>query len=138
VSDRHKRGLLSIIAKVKEERRSENFEDLTDAELYMEIAGPLVLLSEGIVDNPDEQRFVAAALAIVPRSEVEPILQLLDEIGVSIYPERVMELQRDPIFLRLHATRTCPDDAYSIEELKEYSALAVAAAAAVRAAAKAS
>jgi hypothetical protein len=42
-----------------------------------------------------------------------------------------MELQRDPIFLRLHRPRTCRDDSYSIEELKEYAALAVAAAAAV-------
>jgi hypothetical protein len=61
-------------------------------------------------------------------------LQLLDEIGVSISPERVMELQRDPIFLRLHRPRTSRDDIYSIEELKEYAALAVAAAAAVRSA----
>jgi hypothetical protein len=42
-----------------------------------------------------------------------------------------MELQRDPTFLRLHRPRTCRDDSYSIEELQEYAALAVAAAAAV-------
>jgi hypothetical protein len=138
MSERHKRGLLSIIAKVKEERRSENFEDLTDAELVMEIAGRCVLLSEGIVDDPDEQRFVAAALTIVPHSKVEPILQSLDEIGVSISPERVMELQRDPIFLRLHSWRTLREDTYSIEEIKEYAALAVAAAGAVRTAVLAS
>jgi hypothetical protein len=35
-------------------------------------------------------------------------------------------------FFALHCPRTCRDDAYSIEELKEYAALAVAAAAALR------
>jgi hypothetical protein len=130
--------LLDIVRQHRAAVRSENFEDLTDAELMMEIAGRFVLLSEGIVDDPDEQRFVAAALAIDPHSKVERILQLLDEIGVSISPERVMELQRDPILLRLHRPRTCPDDNYSIEEIKEHAALAVTAAAAVRTAALAS
>jgi hypothetical protein len=101
--------------------RSENLEDLTIAELNMKIA-EFVLLSKGIVDDPDAQRFVAAAIAIVPHSKVEPILQSLDEIGVSISPERVMELQRDPIFLQLHRPRICRNDSYSIEELKEYAA----------------
>jgi hypothetical protein len=91
--------LLDIVRQHRADVRSENLEDLTEAELLMKIA-EFVLLSEGIVDDPDEQRFVAAALAIVPHSKVERILQLLDEICVSISPERVMEFQRDPIFLR--------------------------------------
>ena len=49
-----------------------------------------------------------------------------------------MELQRDPIFFAVHRPRTCRDDSYSIEELEEYAALAVAAAAAVRSAGLAS
>jgi len=124
-------GLLSIIAKVKKERRSKNLEDLTAAELSMKIAGY-------VSDDPDEQRLIAAAIAIRPHSKVEPILEELEEIGVFIRPERVMELQRDPIFLRLHRPRTCMDDTYAIEhtyaieQLKEYSALAITAAAAVR------
>jgi hypothetical protein len=69
--------------------RSENLEDLTEAELKKKIA-EFVLLTEGIVDDLDEQRFVAAAFAIVPRFRVEQILQSLGEIGVSISPERVM------------------------------------------------
>ena len=81
---------------------------------------------------PTHSRFVAAALAIVPRFKVEQILQSLDEIGVSISPQRVMELRCDPIFLQLHRPRTCTNDSYSIEELKEHAALAVIAAAAVR------
>jgi selenocysteine lyase/cysteine desulfurase len=129
--------LLDIVRQHRADMRSKNLEDLTEAELKMKIA-EFVLLSEGIVDDPDEQRFVAAAIAIVPHSNVEQILQSLDEIGVSISPERVMELQRDPIFLRLHRPRTCRNDTYSIEELKEYAALAVAAAAAVRSAGPAS
>jgi hypothetical protein len=125
--------LLDIVRQHRAAVRSENLEDLTEAELKMKIA-EFVLLSEGVVDDPDEQRFVAAAIAIVPHSKVEPILLSLDEIGVSIGPERVMELQRDPIFLRLHPARTCRNDTYSIEQLKEYAASAVAAAAAVRSA----
>jgi hypothetical protein len=123
--------LLDIVRQHRADMRSGNLEDLTEAELKMKIA-EFVLLSQGIVHDPDEQRFVAAAIAIVPCFKVEQILQSLDEIGVSISPERVMELQRDPILLRLHCPRTCRDDTYSIEELKEYAALAVAAAGAVK------
>jgi hypothetical protein len=79
-----------------------------------------VLLSEGIADDPGERRFIVAALAIRPYGRVEPILKHLEEIGVSISPERVIEFQRDPIFLRLHRGRTRRDDTYPIEELKEY------------------
>jgi hypothetical protein len=129
--------LLDIVRQHRADTRSGNLEDLTEVELKMKIA-EFVLLSEGILDDLDEQRFVAAAIAIVPHSKVEQILQSLDEIGVSISRERVMELQRDPIFLRLHPPRTCMNDTYSIEELKEYAASAVAAAAAVRSAGQAS
>jgi len=118
-------GLLSLIAKVKKEQRSVNLEELTDVELLMKIAGY-------VSDDPDEQRLIAAAFAITPHSKVEPILEELEEIGVSISPERVKELQRDPIFLQLHRPRSCCDDAYSIEEAEALSALAIMAAAAVR------
>ena len=61
-----------MFASTRAAMRSENLEDLTEAELKMKTA-EFVLLSKGIVDDLDEQRFVAATLAIVPHSKVERI-----------------------------------------------------------------
>ena len=150
MSGTHKRGLLLVIAEFKEERRSKDLEALTDAELSMVIAEYIMLFSEGAVDDPDEKRFIAAALAIARPGKIESILKELEEFGVSISPERVAELRRDPIFVWLDRTRPGRDDTYLIEELtrpggddtylieklKEYSAQAITAAAAVRSAAQ--
>ena len=57
--------LLDIVRQHRADMRSENLEDLSEAELKMKIA-EFVLLCEGIVDDPDAQPFRCSGSSYSP------------------------------------------------------------------------
>jgi hypothetical protein len=84
---------VALIADIRRARSWQDFERLSDAEL---IEG----LADRLTANPNEHRLIACALALrfdVGR-EIEPVCELLNDLGISgVDPENLMAVRHSAV-----------------------------------------
>lgn len=89
-------ALLAMVARVKAARQLDNLDALSDADLIRHMAS-------FFSDDADERDAVADLLALTMRHDRQATVALFDELGVSISPDEIAELRRDPGFPGLKA-----------------------------------
>ena len=93
--DREKRiaQCVALIANIRRARNWQDFERLSDAEL---IGG----MADHLAADPDQRRLIACALALwfdIGR-EIEPVCELLDDLGISdVDPQNLMAARHSAV-----------------------------------------
>jgi len=108
--------LLLMISRIKQMRRFEDVEYLTDAELSMQMGACLS-------DDANERRTISCAFALGLNSDVQATVAQFQEIGVSISPDELIAMQQEPAFLEFkkfvaQATVTCKG-AICLEQMRD-------------------
>jgi hypothetical protein len=125
------KGLLAIIAKVKNGRHSENVDQLTDAELIARMSEGL----GGLCDNADAQKLIACGWAIELRlNDPAGAAELLQQLGIDDFdPDVLATIHRSPIlhemstaesYKEFHSCNWQDPDAQTLSYIQKMTALA--------------